>query len=185
MVDDATATDTTVVAVCANVEFQNRSQFAAIEPTNHAEHRVLSKQLPVRFPRAYRLLPVSTQFLPGHYFFTVFTFLETKVPVLLFCRVTSPLLLFAIAGSFYAGYRLQKRSEQQKLVLFGHELTLAQQYGVVALCSMPIYYIVGAGAAMFWVLGASFFVITLHAALYNIDALISEGDDSFGLTQEV
>lgn len=49
---------------------------------------------------------------------------------------------------------------------------------------MPIFYLVGAGAAMFWVLGASFFLITLHAAFYNIDVLVNE-EDTYGLTQEV
>lgn len=100
-------------------------------------------------------------------------------------RITSPLLLFAIGGSFYAGYRLSKRHAEKKLVIFGHELTLAQQYGVVCLCSMPIFYLAGAGAAMFWVLGASFFVITLHASFYNIDAVLSEDEANFGLLQEV
>ena len=50
--------------------------------------------------------------------------------------------------------------------------------------SLPVYYIVGAHGAMFWVLGASFTVITLHAAFYNIDALVLE-KESFGLMQEV
>lgn len=63
-------------------------------------------------------------------------------------------------------------------------MTLAQQYGVVVMCAMPVYYLVGAGAAMFWVLGASFFVITLHASFYNIDALIAE-EDSFPLMEQV
>lgn len=99
--------------------------------------------------------------------------------------MTSPLLLLALGGSFYAGYRLSKRGQDKKMVVFGHELTVVQQYGIVALCSMPIYYMLGAGEVMFWVLGASFFLITLHAALYNIDALISEEDDSFGLTEQV
>lgn len=102
----------------------------------------------------------------------------------LFYRITSPLLLFAIAGSFYAGYKLSKRHIEKKLVLFGKELTLAQQYGLITLCSMPVFYLAGAGAAMFWVLGASFFIITLHASFYNIDALIAE-EDSFPLMEEV
>lgn len=90
-----------------------------------------------------------------------------------------------MAGTFYVGYKLSKRyGEQQKVKLFGKELTLAQQYGILLLCSMPIYYLVGAGAAMFWVLGASFFVITLHASFYNIEALIQEGD-SFPLMEQV
>lgn len=61
---------------------------------------------------------------------------------------------------------------------------MAQQYGIVALCSMPVYYMVGAHAAMFWVLGASLFIITLHAAFYNIDALVSEAEN-YIITQDV
>lgn len=94
------------------------------------------------------------------------------------------MVLIALAGSFYAGYRLSKRHQERKFVLLGKELTLAQQYGLVSLCSMPVFYMVGAHAAMFWVLGASFTIITLHAAFYNIDALMSD-PEGFGLTQEV
>lgn len=36
---------------------------------------------------------------------------------------------------------------------------------------MPILYLVGVHAAIFWVLGASFMVIMLHAAFYNIEAV--------------
>lgn len=72
----------------------------------------------------------------------------------------------------------------QTIKIFGKELSLAQQYGILVLCAMPVYYLVGAGAAMFWVLGASFFLITLHASFYNIEALITE-DDSFPLIEQV
>lgn len=50
---------------------------------------------------------------------------------------------------------------------------------------MPVYYLVGAHGAMFWVIGASVVLITLHAAFYNIDALISNGDDLEQLLEEV
>ena len=65
--------------------------------------------------------------------------------------MTSPLLLFALAallGAFYALSNLEK-----KLVVGGHELSLAQQYGLVTVISFPLFYIAGAGAAVFWVLG--------------------------------
>ena len=70
---------------------------------------------------------------------------------------------------------------------------MAQQYGVVAVCSVPMFLMAGAGkcyhdymifmknfsiifknisgAVVFWVIGASFFVICLHASFYNFDAL--------------
>ncbi|GJQ85074.1 hypothetical protein Trydic_g3730 [Trypoxylus dichotomus] len=101
-----------------------------------------------------------------------------------YCLITSPLVLLAISGSFYAGYKLSQRHRERKFILLGKELTLAQQYGIVAMCSMPIYYLVGAHGAMFWVLGASLFIITLHAAFYNIDALVNE-EESYVLTQDV
>lgn len=135
-------------------------------------------RMPVSLPRLSKRIMRNIEYFQSNY---LFVFLG----LIAYCLITSPLLLIALAGSAYAGYKLSRRHEQKKLTVFGHELTLAQQYGLVAACSMPVYYMVGAGAAMFWVLGASFFVITLHAAFYNIDALIAEQDDTFGLTQEV
>jgi len=35
----------------------------------------------------------------------------------------------------------------------GRELTLAQQYGVVGICAFPLFWIAGAGSAVFWVIG--------------------------------
>lgn len=100
--------------------------------------------------------------------------------------ITSPLILIAIAGTFYVGFRLNKRHQEKSIVLLGKELTLAQLYGVVMLCSMPVYYLVGAHGAMFWVLGASFTVIMLHATFYNIDAVAaSQGGDGFPLLEQV
>lgn len=80
---------------------------------------------------------------------------------------------------------MNKRNTEKKLVLFGKELTLAQQYGLVAVCSLPIFYMVGAHGAMFWVIGASMVIITLHAAFYNIEALINSSEDGYPLLEEV
>ena len=45
----------------------------------------------------------------------------------------------------------------------------------------------GAGAVVFWVLGASIAVITVHAAFYNYDALEVPGDKEqlVGVVEEV
>lgn len=108
-----------------------------------------------------------------------------RVPNYFYFRITSPLILVALAGTFYIGYRLNKRSTEKKLTLFGKEFTIAQQYGLLALCSLPVYYLVGAHGAMFWVIGASMILITLHAAFYNIDALVNNEDDLQQLLEEV
>lgn len=38
-------------------------------------------------------------------------------------------------------------------MMFGKQLTLAQVYSAIAVASLPLFYLVGAGAALFWVLG--------------------------------
>ncbi|KAJ8929455.1 hypothetical protein NQ314_017835 [Rhamnusium bicolor] len=133
---------------------------------------------PPSIPRLGKRIMRNIEYFQANY---LFVFLGLVV----YCLITSPLILFALAGTFYAGYRLNKRHTEKKLVLFGKELTLAQQYGLVALCSMPVYYLVGAHGVMFWVIGASMVVITLHASFYNIDALVLKAEDAYPLLEEV
>ncbi|GLH12383.1 PRA1 family protein [Gryllus bimaculatus] len=99
-------------------------------------------------------------------------------------EITSPLLLIAVAASLGACYILSLKNNERKVILFGREISLAQQYGLIAICSIPVFYWAGAGAALFWVLGASFFVVTLHAALYNIDAVLTPEEERFDLVME-
>jgi anoctamin-1 len=75
-------------------------------------------------------------------------------------RITSPLLLIAVAASLGACYILSVKNAEKKVTVFGHELSLAQQYGLVAVCSLPLFYLAGAGAALFWVLGKIIFDVT-------------------------
>jgi len=89
----------------------------------------------------------------------------------LYCLITSPLLLIVMAISGGGCYYLSTKHADKKIMLGGREVTLAQQYGIVAVCSIPLFLLAGAGAVVFWVIGASFFVICLHASFYNFDAL--------------
>jgi len=75
-------------------------------------------------------------------------------------RITSPLLLIAVAASLGACYILSVKNAERKIAVFAHELSLAQQYGLVAVCSLPLFYLAGAGAALFWVLGKIVFHVT-------------------------
>jgi len=88
-----------------------------------------------------------------------------------YCLVTSPLLLLVMGGAGGACYFLSTRNQEQKITVAGHELTLASQYALVSLCCIPLFLLAGAGGVVFWVLGASIFCISLHAAFYNYDAL--------------
>jgi len=42
-----------------------------------------------------------------------------------------------------------------------------------------VLFLVGAGAVLFWTLGASCFVIAMHAIFYNIDAIVTEENEGF------
>ncbi|XP_072049676.1 prenylated Rab acceptor protein 1-like [Amphiura filiformis] len=98
----------------------------------------------------------------------VFVFLGLAV----YCLLTSPLLIIGLAVAFGACYFISVKNESRKLKVGGYELTLAQQYMAVACISLPLFFIAGATSAVFWVLGASFFFIMIHAAFY--DPLTSE-----------
>merc|ERR1711997_63241 len=91
--------------------------------------------------------------------------------LVLYCLITSPLLLIVIAAAGGACYIAGVRNQDRKLAIAGHEVSLAQQYGLVAVCSVPFFIWAGAGGIVFWVLGASMVFITAHAAFYNYDAL--------------
>lgn len=101
-----------------------------------------------------------------------------------YCLVTSPLLLVVMALAGGACYFIANKNKDKKISIAGHEITLAGQYGVVMLCCIPLFLLAGAGGVVFWVLGASLFVITLHAGFYNYDAL-DVPEDQEPLTGEI
>merc|ERR1719193_546698 len=83
--------------------------------------------------------------------------------LVLYCLISSPLLLIVIAGVGGALYYATIKNDTRKIAIAGHEVTLAQQYGVIALTAIPFFLLAGAGGIVFWVLGASMFFITAHA----------------------
>ena len=83
-----------------------------------------------------------------------------------YCILTSPLLLLAIAASPGACYIVTLRNSESPVKIFNYKLSLGQQYIAIAVASFPLFYFAGAGSAVFWVLGASFFVIGLHASIF-------------------
>jgi len=73
---------------------------------------------------------------------------------------------------------LRLRQAERKLVLAGREVPLAQQYAGVALLSIPVFLLVGGSSALFWVVGASFFVIMLHASFFKHEALAGSEEEA-------
>eukprot|EP00091_Calanus_sinicus_P006690 TRINITY_DN1741_c0_g1_i1.p1 TRINITY_DN1741_c0_g1~~TRINITY_DN1741_c0_g1_i1.p1 ORF type:complete len:203 (-),score=73.65 TRINITY_DN1741_c0_g1_i1:104-712(-) len=121
-------------------------------------------QVPPSAGRLTKRLPKNIEYFQSNY---VLVFLV----LVLYCLISSPLLLIVIAAAGGASYFASTKNTQRKLAIAGHEVSLAQQYGLIAVCSIPFFLWAGAGGIVFWVLGASMFFITGHAAFYNYDAL--------------
>lgn len=87
--------------------------------------------------------------------------------LLIFCLLTSPVLLIAMAACLGACYIINLKNADKKIVIMGKEVSLAQQYAAVGVLSFPLFWVAGAGSAVFWVIGASLFCVLLHASMYS------------------
>ena len=134
---------------------------------------------PDSLPRWSKRLVKNIDHFQSNY---VFVFLG----LFLYCLLTSPLLLIALGALAGGCHILRLRQQERKLMLAGREVPLAQQYAGVALLSVPIFLLVGASSALFWVIGASFFVIMLHATFFKHEALAGSEEESelFEVTME-
>lgn len=102
---------------------------------------------------------------------------QTIFIIFLYYRLTSPLILIVVAGVAYACHRIRAAATTVQLWFVPNRtLTTAQQCAAVSVASVPLLYLAGAGAAMFWVMGASWFVVSAHAIFYNIDAIVTEDE---------
>ncbi|CAL9705510.1 unnamed protein product [Knipowitschia caucasica] len=90
--------------------------------------------------------------------------------LILYCIVSSPMLLIALAVFVGAFYIIHLKSLEKKLVIMGRELAMPHQMGLAGAVSLPVFWLAGAGAAVFWVLGATLFVIGSHAAFREVEA---------------
>ncbi|XP_048476566.1 prenylated Rab acceptor protein 1 [Rhincodon typus] len=101
----------------------------------------------------------------------VFVFLG----LIVYCVITSPMLLIALVVFFGACYIVHLRASQSRLVLFGRELSPAHQYGLSGAISFPFFWLAGAGSAVFWVLGATLVFIGSHAGFHELES--GDGDE--------
>lgn len=100
-----------------------------------------------------------------------------------YCLLTSPLILIVMGAVMYVCYKIKQKN--QNVTLFQKEINTNQQCIAVHVAAIPILFLAGAGAAMFWVIGASFFFISVHAIFYNIDAIVTEESEVPFLTEVI
>jgi len=121
-------------------------------------------QVPPSAGRLSKRMVKNVEYFQSNYFL-VFLIL------FLYCLITSPLLWVVMGMAGGACYYISVKNQNQKITVPGHEISLAGQYALVALFCIPLFLLAGAGGIVFWVLGASLFTISMHAAFYNYDAL--------------
>ncbi|XP_058802438.1 prenylated Rab acceptor protein 1 [Phymastichus coffea] len=105
---------------------------------------------PPSITRLSKRIMKNIEYFQSNYFFVF-------VILVIYCLITSPLLLFTVGIALGACYKVSQVHSRQELMVFNHKLTLAQVYAVIGICSLPLFYLVGAGAALFWVLGMQSF----------------------------
>ncbi|KAL7304281.1 hypothetical protein TKK_0003083 [Trichogramma kaykai] len=131
-------------------------------------------RLPPSIPRLSKRVMKNIEYFQSNYFFIF-------IGLFVYCLITSPLLLLALTLLLGSCYKVSQIHARKELILLNIRLTLAQVYAGIGIASLPIFYLVGAPAALFWVLGVSCFLITLHAAFYNIDSVLCPGEDELNL----
>ncbi|XP_071034539.1 prenylated Rab acceptor protein 1 isoform X2 [Parasteatoda tepidariorum] len=129
--------------------------------------------IPNSFPRCTSRVVKNVEYFQSNYIIIF-------IGLIVYCILTSPLLLIAIAAFLGSCYIIKLKNDSREIVLFGQKMTLAHQYALVSLISFPLFYLAGAGQVVFWILGASFFVIMLHATLYSIEQSPKD-EDTFDL----
>jgi len=90
-------------------------------------------------------------------------YIITFMLLMVYCILTSPLLLIALAVSATGSYVVSKH-EGQNLVIGGKQIPPQFRYGLVGLISFPLLFIAGVGAALFWTLGVTATLIGGHAS---------------------
>ncbi|XP_026323645.1 prenylated Rab acceptor protein 1 isoform X2 [Hyposmocoma kahamanoa] len=119
-------------------------------------------KVPASVPRLTRRFYRNVEYFQGNY-------LIVFIGLFIYCLITTPLLLIAMVASFF-GYR-KLTSGPNNWKIGGWELSKTQQYAVAAAASMVICWLAGAGAVLFWVLGATVTVVALHAGFYDAESL--------------
>ncbi|KPJ13716.1 Prenylated Rab acceptor protein 1 [Papilio machaon] len=130
---------------------------------------------PASIPRLTRRFYRNIEYFQANY-------LVVFLGLFAYCLITSPLLLIAMVASFF-GYR-KLTSGPNTWKIGNWELTKTQQYAVYAAASMALCWLAGAGAVLFWVLGATVTVVALHASFFDAETL-PPTDEQFPMIEQV
>ncbi|KAJ6641883.1 Prenylated Rab acceptor protein 1 [Pseudolycoriella hygida] len=77
-------------------------------------------------------------------------YIVISVVLLIYCLLTTPLLLIVLLGSLYGCYKIKQAATP--ITVFKKQLNTNQQCIAVSFITAPFLYLVGAGAVLWWVL---------------------------------
>ncbi|RDD44497.1 Prenylated Rab acceptor protein 1 [Trichoplax sp. H2] len=83
--------------------------------------------------------------------------------LMIFCIITSPMLLLALCATAAGCYWINTRCKGEKTKFCGHEFDKTEQYGLVCLITLPLYIFASAGSTIFWLTGLVAFIVFFHA----------------------
>ncbi|CAH2099722.1 unnamed protein product [Euphydryas editha] len=132
-------------------------------------------KVPPSIPRLSRRFYRNVEYFQANY-------LIIFLGLFAYCLITSPLLLIAMVASFFGYKKLTSGPNTWKIG--GWELSKTQQYAVAAAGSMALCWLAGAGAVLFWVLGATVTVVALHASFFDAETL-PPPTEQFPLVEQV
>jgi len=100
------------------------------------------------------------------YYYTNYAFISALL--IIYCIISSPLLLLAIVVSGTACFLISKQKEGQTLTVAGHTFTPKDQAMVCACISLPLLFFASAGTVIFWIIGLTCSVVGIHATMMQI-----------------
>lgn len=104
--------------------------------------------------------------------------------LIVYCIVTNPTLLFALAFCFGAWWFIAVRNNSENVRLFGRDTSAKELYLAIVLICIPLFYIAGAGSTVFWIIGASVVLILVHAGMMAPPSSHKVVDEEMGLVME-
>lgn len=100
------------------------------------------------------------------YYYTNYAFISALLVV--YCIISSPLLLLAIVVSGTACYLISTQKEGKTVKIAGHEFTPKDQAMICACISLPLLFFASAGTVIFWVIGLTCSVVGIHASMMQL-----------------
>jgi len=94
--------------------------------------------------------------------------------LIIYCIISSPLLLLAICVSGTAVYLIKTQKDGKTITVAGHTLTPHDQAVVAGCVSLPLLFFASAGTVIFWIIGLTASVVGVHASAMSLP---NEGSD--------